>query len=200
MWTREPVSAWVMDDCWNGNRRRSKQNSFALQISYLHDLLLIKAFFKLGIASEGHMAMEIKVQNIKDPSRYCQKNCNEWVNFSCFLARFLEAGLMGNGPDRCKYSSIDIRAGLDDDLPPGPIRDCKLMVAAQHILLAGRVLAGECFNQSLKSFSPDKWRQWAGRLEEISKQERGKNESLASAAKNAHEYMMSLPYEPPSKV
>ena len=145
-----------------------------------------------------HLEWEIKAQKIKDIPRYYQKACDEFLNFSCFLARYLEAGLMDESPDRCKYSGIDVREALDHDLPQGPLRDCQLMVAAQHILLAGRVLAEECFYQSIKGFGPDKWRRWAAKLEEISRREREKNESLASAAKDAHEYMLSLPYEPPT--
>lgn len=187
-----------MDDHWNGNHRRSKQNSSTLQILYLRCPLLIKTFFHLGIVSEVHLEWEIKARKIKDIPRYYQKACDEFLNFSCFLARYLEAGLMDESPDRCKYSGIDVREALDHDLPQGPLRDCQLMVAAQHILLAGRVLAEECFNQSFKGFGPDKWRRWAAKLEEISRREREKNESLASAAKDAHEYMLSLPYEPPT--
>lgn len=67
-----------------------------------------------------------------------------------------------------------------------------VMVAAQYILLAGRRIAEDCFTKPVKGFGLDKWRRWADRLEEISRQEEGGNTGLASATKEAHEYMLSL--------
>lgn len=108
--------------------------------------------------------------------------------------------------NRFKYPSIDISHGLDQDLPPGPERDCKVMVAAQCILLAGRSLADDCFKQKpgKASVGPDQWRRWAEKLEEISKNEKRsgddaeelKTTGLASAAEEAHQYMMALHPDP----
>ena len=67
--------------------------------------------------------------------------------------------------------------GLDDDLPHGLKRDCKVMVAVQYILLAGGTLAKECFDK-------DEWRRRAEKLKEISKEE--------GATEEAHKYMVSL--------
>ena len=103
--------------------------------------------------------------------------------------------------NRFKYPSIDVSHGLDQDLPPGPERDCKVMVAAQCVLLAGRSLADDCFKQPGKgSVGPDQWRRWAKKLEEISKTEKRsgddtkelKTTRLSSAAEKAHKYMMAL--------
>jgi Protein of unknown function (DUF3632) len=112
------------------------------------------------------------------------------VNFSSFLAQCLQAGLNDNYANRYKHASIDIREGLEQKLPPGPRRDCKVMVAAQYILLAGGKIAEECVMKPGKGFGLDEWRRWAGRLGEISKQESG-NTSLASAVEEAHKYMLS---------
>jgi len=117
--------------------------------------------------------------------------CDEWVNFSCFLARCIEAGLNDGYGNRCKYPSIDISQGLEQDLPRGLKRDCKLMVAAQYILLAGRTLADDCFNKPVSGFGPEQWRRWAEKLGEVSRQEGG-NTYLASAAEEARRYMVSL--------
>lgn len=108
--------------------------------------------------------------------------CNEWVNFSSFIARTTEAGLNG---DYYNYMLIDISHGLDDDLPQGLKRDCQVMVAAQYILLAGGTLAENCFKA-------DEWRRWAEKLKEISKKEEGVNTRLASATEEAYRYMVSL--------
>lgn len=120
-----------------------------------------------------------------------QEVCDEWVNFSSFLARCTEAGLDDRYTNRCKYASIDIPNGLEDDLPHGPKRDSRVMVAAQYILLAGRTLADDCFNKPIKGFGPEQWRCWVGKLKEISMQE-GNNTSLALALEEARKYMVSL--------
>jgi hypothetical protein len=65
------------------------------------------------------------------------------------------------------------------------------MVAAQYIFLAGRNLADDCFTKPVSCFGPDQWRHWAGKPVEISRQE-GDNTCLASAAEEAHKYMVSL--------
>lgn len=108
--------------------------------------------------------------------------CDTWVNFSSFLARVTEAGLIG---DCYNYARFDISQGLDEDLPHGLMRDSKVMVAAQYILLAGKTLANECFDK-------DQWRRRAEKLKEISKEEGGSNTVLASATEEAHNYMVSL--------
>ena len=80
--------------------------------------------------------------------------------------------------------TLGMSEGLDDDLPHGMKRDCKVMVATQYMLLAGGTLAKECFDK-------DEWRRRAEKLKEISKEE-GSNTRLASAAEEAHKYMVSL--------
>lgn len=117
--------------------------------------------------------------------------CDEWVNFSSFLARCIEAGLLDHLDNRCRYPSIDIPHGLEKDLPRGPMRDCKVMTAAQYFLLAGRTLADDCFKESAPGLAPEKWRVWAGKLGEISRQE-GSNNRLASATEEARNHMVSL--------
>lgn len=114
------------------------------------------------------------------------------MNFSGFLARCIQAGLNNNYPDGLRYPSIDIREGLAQDLPSGPRRDCKVMVAAQYILLAGRMIAEDCLKKPVKGFGLDEWRHWAERLEAISRQEEGVNPGLASATTEAHQFMLSL--------
>lgn len=117
--------------------------------------------------------------------------CDQWVNLSSFLARCLEAGVDDRFDNRWKYPIIDIPNGLERDLPPGPERDCKVMVAAQYILLAGRTLADECSRKPGKGLGPDQWRRWAEKLGEISRQD-GDDTRLGSATDKARRYMISL--------
>lgn len=65
------------------------------------------------------------------------------------------------------------------------------MVAAQYTLLAGGVLAYDCFKKPVKGFGPGQWRRWAERFKEISKQE-GSKTRLASATEEAHKFMVPL--------
>ncbi len=113
------------------------------------------------------------------------------MNFSSFLARCLEKGLNDNYPKPAKYALIDIPKGLENDLPPGPRRESKMMVAAQYILLSGRYLVDYCFKTPVKGYGLDRWRRWAEKLEEIAREEGG-NAELASAADDARKYMFSL--------
>lgn len=114
------------------------------------------------------------------------------MKISSFLARCTEAGLYDNFSDRCKYASIDIPQGLGQVLPRGVRGDCKVMVAAQYILLAGRTLADDCFNKPVKGLGPEEWKGWAEKFKEISMQEDGNNTDLALATEEAHKYMVSL--------
>ncbi|KAL8722778.1 MAG: hypothetical protein Q9225_000789 [Loekoesia sp. 1 TL-2023] len=139
----------------------------------------------------GNHPSDAKESSGGDGERSFQEICDEWLNFSCFLARCIEAGLNNGYVDRCKYPSIDIPEGLEPDLPRGPKRDCKIMVAIQYILLAGRVVAEDCFKKPVDGFGPKQWERWAKRLGEIASQEDG-NLRLASAAKDARKYMASL--------
>lgn len=114
------------------------------------------------------------------------------MNFSCYLARCIQAGLIDSYQNRCKHPSIDIPQGLEQNLPPRPKRDCKVMVAAQYILLAGGKIAEDCFTKPVRGFGPDEWRRWAERLGERSRQEESGNPGLASAVEKAHKYMVSV--------
>jgi Protein of unknown function (DUF3632) len=84
-----------------------------------------------------NVASEMNEQHGGDGKYSFQELCDQWVNFSCFLARCIQAGLNGNYENPCKHPCIDIPEALEQDLPPGPKRDCKVMVAAQYILVAG---------------------------------------------------------------
>lgn len=121
-----------------------------------------------------------------------QEVCDDYVNLSSFLARCIEAGLDDRYKNRCKYASIDIPHGLEEDLLRGLKRDCRVMFAAQYILLAGRTLADNCFNKAIDGFGPEQWRCWVEKLKEILMQEGGNHTGLASATEEARKYMVSL--------
>ena len=76
-------------------------------------------------------------------------------------------------------------------MPRGLKRDCKVMVAAQYILLAGQTLADDFLKKPVGDFGPRKLRRWAEKLKEISTQERS-NTCLAAATDQACKYMVYL--------
>lgn len=120
--------------------------------------------------------------------------CEEWVNLSSFFARWIQAGFSHDDEDRFKYPGLDIPEGLAQDLPLGPKRDCKVMVAAQYILLAGRAIEHYYFDTvegARGGLGPQRWKQWAERFANISSDEENKRD-LREAAKGAHDFMVSV--------
>lgn len=112
------------------------------------------------------------------------------MNYSSFIARCIEAGLDKDDENCFKYPRDDITIGLEHEMPPRLARDCKVMVAAQYILLAGRALAQEFMDPSYKNYGIARWRRRAEKLREISKEDG--NPRLAYAAKEARRHMISL--------
>jgi hypothetical protein len=119
--------------------------------------------------------------------------CDEWLNLSSFLARWIQAGLSDGYEDRFKYPDLDISEGLEKGLPPGPKRDCKAIVAAQYILLAGRAIESYCFGTvaAANGLGPRRWKLWAEGFANISSDEEN-NSDLREAAEKAHNFMVSV--------
>jgi hypothetical protein len=125
-----------------------------------------------------------------------QRVCDEWVNFTSFLARWVGAGLDDRLEYRSTYPCYDLSVALDKDLSHGVRRECLLLVAAHYILLSGRVLAEDCLDlkKASNKVGQDKWTRWAENLEQVSKEE-PENTRLASATKVASQYMFFLQQE-----
>lgn len=118
--------------------------------------------------------------------------CDHWVNLSAFLARCVEAGLLVEDKYRWEYPCEAIVEGLEKENERKSLelmRACKIMVAANYILLSGRSLAIDCFNDSDKGRA--QWRRWAEKLREISKRSDEKT-PLIIATKAAWQHMISL--------
>jgi hypothetical protein len=113
------------------------------------------------------------------------------VNLTSFFARWLAVGLDDSFDDRSENSIFDISIALDEDRSCGLQRDCVLLVAAHYILLAGPTLANDCLKKVPNKVGSSKWKRWAEKFEEISKQEPN-NTRLALATKAAGQYMFSL--------
>jgi hypothetical protein len=100
-----------------------------------------------------------------------KQECSEWLNLSSFIARCTGARVDDHLPGITKYPSIDIAEGLEKEIPPGLTRDTRVMIAAQHILLAGRVVDEELVRKPKISWGLDKWQLWAKKLKELTEGE-----------------------------
>ncbi|KAJ4421330.1 hypothetical protein N0V82_003841 [Gnomoniopsis sp. IMI 355080] len=123
--------------------------------------------------------------------------CDEWLNFSAFKARTLVAGICAHYPEwsfKAPLKDINIGLGLRDDVLGGDVfTDCMLMVAAQHILIAGEAIRSQ-FTEDKgygKGLDQTRWKLWAERFHEGSKSEGYKPDTRLAAGK-AHEKMMAL--------
>ena len=118
------------------------------------------------------------------------------MNFSSFLARCLDSGLLDRYPNWTKYPICDIPKGLEIDLLPGPKRDCKILVSAQYITLAGTAVYADDVaaleeGSGAKKRGWDVWKLWAEKLGQISTNQDERPE-VKEAASKALAKMISL--------
>lgn len=124
--------------------------------------------------------------------------CDEWLNFSVFKARTLAARLGDHFDDSFKAPDVDIDIGLElgdreKNNPNEVLRNCRLMVAAQYILVAGdaiRVHYGDP-EESKGGWKRDTWTSWAEGFREASNWD-NVQESTRLAAAKAHDKMVAL--------
>jgi Protein of unknown function (DUF3632) len=115
---------------------------------------------------------------------------DEWVNLSSFLARCIESGIDDNNQNSCRCAGFDIINALEKPLRPSVYRDRRVMVAAQHILLAGRVIYEWLIKTTVKGL--EEWRLWAIRFRALADDMEDKESELKSATKQAYEKVVSL--------
>lgn len=107
-------------------------------------------------------------QDDKSSKTDYQKKCNEWVNFSAFLARCTAAGIYDHYDDRFKYPSVDIPLALEERLPTEELlRECRLMVAALWIFHAARAIYDDLVAVDKEEWNVKKWSLWETRLKEV---------------------------------
>ncbi|KAI0384669.1 hypothetical protein F5Y04DRAFT_218933 [Hypomontagnella monticulosa] len=140
----------------------------------------------------GYFPVEYKNSGPNIPSY--ETRCTEWVNFSAFLARCIQAGLNDNYELGTRYPSIDIPKGLEEEHIPGVGRSCFVRVATQYILLAGPKLCKAWLEDDLgeqKRWATDKWKVWAEKLDQFADNE-DLDADLRVEAREAHEKMVYL--------
>lgn len=122
------------------------------------------------------------------------------MNQQAFTARCTEAGI--DYEPFCKHPSYEILNGLEKDYPSPVERNCKVMVAAQYILLAGREVHRSLINQepatenseTSTAWTLKKWPLWALKFKEI--EEKGDCEpKVLAAVAEARKKMTSISQE-----
>lgn len=103
---------------------------------------------------------------------------------------------MDSYPNRTKYPSFDIPKGLETNLVPGHKRDCKILVSARYISLAGTALYADDVaaleeGSEAKKKGWETWKVWAEKLRQVSTHEEERPE-VKEAASKALTKMISL--------
>lgn len=94
-----------------------------------------------------------------------KNTCDEWLNFSTFLARCVGEGIHGKQLHHSlRWAARDIPSGLKDDLPDPVAHECFLMVSVQWILHAGRCIHDDMVRTDEEGWNLDTWKSWATRL------------------------------------
>ncbi|KAH8589746.1 hypothetical protein B0O99DRAFT_676542 [Bisporella sp. PMI_857] len=139
------------------------------------------------------------IQFILELRKPLPKHFKIWeVNFSAFVACCTASGLNNQYSDPCLYPSRDIPIGLEEEMPQGLNRDCKIMVATQYILLAGTAIYEEFIGKSaegssLRKWGLKKWPIWTRRLNELTLEyEESGNTELAAMTREAYEKLISF--------
>lgn len=110
------------------------------------------------------------------------------MNQQAFTARCTKAGI--DYEPFCKHPSYEIPNGLEKDYSLPVERNCKIMVAAQYILLAGREVHRSLINQepatenneTSTTWTLEKWPLWALKFKEIEEKRDCEPKVLAAVA------------------
>ncbi|KAJ0370108.1 hypothetical protein COL26b_010211 [Colletotrichum chrysophilum] len=97
------------------------------------------------------------------------RRCDQWVNFSSFQARYHGAEIYKPWSTHLKYPNVDIELALEKDLPKGKLAECRLLVASEWIIHAGKVIYADMKRINNDLWGLERWKSWAGKLEEILK-------------------------------
>lgn len=125
-----------------------------------------------------------------------QEACDQYVNWSSFIARCTSAGLLVDKHDNeYKYSTVDISRGVEEEIPHGNIRNARILAAANYILLAGSGIRNYCYSYPSDSDrgkrARDMWSLWREKFQAIADGE-DEDPDIKDATKKAHSIMVEL--------
>ncbi|KAF6805462.1 hypothetical protein CSOJ01_09461 [Colletotrichum sojae] len=110
--------------------------------------------------------------------------CDEWINFSAFQARYCGSGAFGPGGGSLKFPSIDIPLAFEKDLPAGRLGECRILVASNWIIHAGKIIRDSMEKKSTDGWDLQTWKRWSERITEILKSAKH-SEEVTSALEKA---------------
>ncbi|KAG7039998.1 hypothetical protein JMJ77_0010277 [Colletotrichum scovillei] len=95
--------------------------------------------------------------------------CDEWVNYSCFLARFSgsEAHIAYEG--QSKWPSIDVELALEKPIPAGKLGQCRLLVASNWLIHAGKFIYEDMKKTGAERWGLGRWGRWTEAIRGILK-------------------------------
>lgn len=123
---------------------------------------------------------------------------NTWISTAALIAKLFQANLLGEyGP---LWVSADLKkafeAQMDRDSIELPLKQAKILAAANYILLSGETFANEAKDSSKKRsyvLNASKWKLWATALQEIADKVGEDAEfDLKHKAQEAHDRMVEL--------
>lgn len=122
--------------------------------------------------------------------------CDKYVNWSSFIARCTSAGFLADkGGYEYKYSTVDIRSGLEEEIPRSDIRNARILASANYILLAGSGIRNHCHthpsDSDIGKRARDRWNLWRDKFEAIADAQ-DEDPEIRDAAKKAHIMMVEL--------
>ncbi|KAK1636370.1 hypothetical protein BDP81DRAFT_394975 [Colletotrichum phormii] len=86
--------------------------------------------------------------------------CDEWVNYSCFLARFVGSKAHNSNESSTKWPSIDVELALEKPLPTGKLGECRLLVASNWLIHAGKTIYEDMKKSGTERWGLGRWGRW----------------------------------------
>ncbi|EEA23335.1 hypothetical protein PMAA_099240 [Talaromyces marneffei ATCC 18224] len=124
-----------------------------------------------------------------------QEKCDDYMNYSAFLARCTGAGLYKNKTTDSgyKYCTYGIDDGLEKDMPQGIIRKSRILVAANYVLLSGRPVRDFCYSYPSDSdrgkMERDMWNSWKERFKVVADSQ-DEDPEIKEVTRKAHKIMV----------
>ncbi|KAJ0268155.1 hypothetical protein COL940_013658 [Colletotrichum noveboracense] len=120
--------------------------------------------------------------------------CDEWVNFSSFLARYHGSKAYKPWDSHLKYPSVDIELALENPLPSGKLGECRLLVASNWFIHAGKLIYEDMKEANTEKWGLSRWSRWTEKIQEILKTG-GQTDEVTSNLQAALDSIMSIATE-----
>lgn len=116
------------------------------------------------------------------------------MNFSSFLARYHGSKAYKPWDSHLKYPSVDIELALEDPLPSGKLGECRLLVASNWFIHAGKLIYEDMKGANTEKWGLSRWSRWTEKIQEILKTG-GQTDEVTSNLQAALDSIMSIATE-----